>query len=203
MLERIALILDMLPFVGLFLWVVGHISHIIPRAMAKRIARMEDTWDKNTVEPDRLGLLTILVPAFLLATPGLVRLIMGIPTAMSIWMLVLSAMFTAFVLFTNHTPCLRYDDAGIYIRGSNGKVWFLPWHQITDVRWQMGTSLTGRINRSRPLTPVVAIYYSSDLFGKPMTAVYYLDPTTERGISRFLAAWNARHPEEVLSDFEE
>jgi len=199
MLERIALILDMIPFIGLFLWAVVNLSHIIPRAMAKRIARMEDTWDKNTVEPDRLGLLTILVPAFLLAIPGLVRLIMGIPTAMSIWMLVLSAMFTAFVLFTNHTPCLRYDDTGIYIRGRNGKVWFLPWHQITDVRWQMGTSLTGRINRSRPLAPVVAIYYSSDLFGKPMTAVYYLDPTTERGISRFMAAWDARHPQDMQS----
>ena len=196
MLERIALILDMLPFVGLFLWVVGNISHIIPRAMAKRIARMEDEWEKNTVETDRLGLLTILVPAFLLAIPGLVRLVMGIPTAMSNWMLVLSAIFTAFVLLTNCKPCLRYDDAGIYIRGGNGKVWFLPWHQITDVQWQMGASLTGRINRSRPLTPVVAIYYSSDLFGKPITDVYYLNPSTERGISRFMAAWDARHPKE-------
>lgn len=74
-------------------------------------------------------------------------------------------------------------------------MWFLPWHQITDVQWQMGASLTGRINRSRPFTPVVAIYYSSDLFSKPMTAVYYLDPTTERGISRFMAVWYTRHPE--------
>ena len=75
-------------------------------------------------------------------------------------------------------------------------MWFLPWHQITDVQWQMGASLTGRINRSRPLTPVVAIYYSSDLFGKPITDVYYLNPSTERGISHFMAAWYARHPKE-------
>lgn len=70
MLERIALILDTFPFLGLFLWIAGNISHIIPRAMAKRIMRKEDEWDKNTVETDRLGLLAILVPAFVFAIPG-------------------------------------------------------------------------------------------------------------------------------------
>jgi len=92
-------------------------------------------------------------------------------------------------------PKLRYDSTGIQIHVGLGKAFSLPWQQVTSVQWQMGR----RINRSRPYTPVVAIYYSTSLFGKPMTDVYYLDPTMDRGISRFMAAWDARHPQDMQS----
>ena len=202
MLEHLALILDCFPFVSIFLLVMGYNSHIIPRAMAKRIARMEDSWDKNTVEADRLGLLAVLTPAFGLAVPGLFRLVTGLATAFSYWMIILAAAFTAFVLFMNATPRLRYDCTGVYVRVENGKELHLLWHQITSVQWQIGGSPAHTFRRASHDAPVVAIYYSSMLLGRPATDVCYLDPTTDRGISRFMAAWDARHPEEVLSNFD-
>ena len=203
MLEKIALILDVLPAVLLFLLVIGGISHVIPRAMAKRISRMEDAWDKDSVESDRLGLLVFISPAFSLVLAGLFRLITGLMTAYSGGLLLMGGGFAVFVLFMKSKPLLRYDTMGIHMHIGFGKTVFLPWHQITSVQWQIGASLTHQFNRSRPLTPVVAIYYTTSLFGKPTTEVCYLDPTTDRGISRFIAMWNTRHPEEALSNFEE
>ena len=203
MLEKIALILDVLPAAILFLLVIGSISHVIPRAMAKRISRMEDSWDRDSVENDRLGLLVFMMPAFALILAGLFRLVTGLMTSYSGGLLLMGSGFAAFVLFTHSTPLLRYDTTGIHMRIGFGKTVFLPWNQITSVQWVDGTSLPQRFNRARPLTPVVAVFYSSSLFGKPYDDVCYLDPTTDRGISRFMATWNARHPEEVLSHFEE
>ena len=203
MLEKIALIVDFAPFAFIFLWIAGYNSHFIPRAMAKRIARREDSWDKNTVEADRLGLMTFLIPAFAIALPGLFRLVTGLSTAFSGWMIIMAGLFTAFVLYMNATPLLRYDSTGVYVRDESGKNIHLLWHQITSVQWQIGGSPNHTFRRARPDMPVVAVYYSSMFLGRPASDVCYLDPTTHRGISRFLAAWNARHPEEVLSDFEE
>ena len=80
MLEKIALILDFAPFAVIFLIVVCYNTHAIPRAMAKRILRREDSWDKDTVEEDRLGVLLFLTPAFGFAVPGLFRLVTGLFT---------------------------------------------------------------------------------------------------------------------------
>ena len=60
MLEKIALIVDFAPFAVIFLIVACYNTHAIPRAMAKRISRREDSWDKDTVEEDRLGVLLFL-----------------------------------------------------------------------------------------------------------------------------------------------
>lgn len=203
MLEKIALILDFAPFAVIFLIVACYNTHAIPRAMAKRIARREDSWDRDTVEEDRLGVLLFLTPAFGFAVPGLFRLVTGLFTPVSGGLLLMGGVFAAFVLFSSSTPLLRYDTMGIHVRIGFGKTVFLPWYQITSVQWQIGESQARPFNRVRPDMPVVAIYYTSNLFGRPTTEVYYLDPTTQRGISRFMAAWEARHPEEVLSDFEE
>ena len=203
MIEKIALILDFAPFAVIFFMVACYNAHIIPRAMAKRIARTEDSWDKDTVEDDRLGVLMFLTPAFGFAVPGLFRLVTGLFTPVSGGLLLMGGVFAAFVLFSSSTPLLRYDTMGIHVRIGFGKTVFLPWHQIAAVQWQIGESQARPFNRVRPDMPVVAIYYMSSLFGRPTTEVYYLDPTTQRGISRFMAAWDARHPEEVLSDFEE
>lgn len=203
MLEKIALILDFAPFAVIFLIVVCYNTHAIPRAMAKRIARREDSWDRDTVEEDRLGVLLFLTPAFGFAVPGLFRLVTGLFTPYSGGLLLMGCAFAAFVLFSSSTPLLRYDTMGIHIRVGFGKTAYLPWHQITSVQWQIGTQQERRFRSSRFHTPVVAVCYSSTLFGRPTTEVCYLDPTTHRGISRFLAMWNTRHPEEVLSNFEE
>lgn len=203
MLEKIALILDFAPFAVIFLIVVCYNTHAIPRAMAKRIARREDSWDGDTVEEDRLGVLLFLTPAFGFAVPGLFRLVTGLFTPYSGGLLLMGCAFAAFVLFSSSTPLLRYDTMGIHIRVGFGKTAYLPWHQITSVQWQIGTQQERRFRSSRFHTPVVAVCYSSTLFGRPTTEVCYLDPTTHRGISRFLAMWNTRHPEEVLSNFEE
>lgn len=203
MLEKIALILDFAPFAVIFLIVVCYNTHAIPRAMAKRIARREDSWDRDTVEEDRLGVLLFLTPAFGFAVPGLFRLVTGLFTPYSGGLLLMGCAFAAFVLFSSSTPLLRYDTMGIHIRVGFGKTAYLPWHQITSVQWQIGTQQERRFRSSRFHTPVVAVCYSSTLFGRPTTEVCYLDPTAHRGISRFLAMWNTRHPEEVLSNFEE
>lgn len=203
MLEKIALILDFAPLAVIFLIVVCYNTHAIPRAMAKRIARREDSWDRDTVEEDRLGVLLFLTPAFGFAVPGLFRLVTGLFTPYSGGLLLMGCAFAAFVLFSSSTPLLRYDTMGIHIRVGFGKTAYLPWHQITSVQWQIGTQQERRFRSSRFHTPVVAVCYSSTLFGRPTTEVCYLDPTTHRGISRFLAMWNTRHPEEVLSNFEE
>lgn len=203
MLEKIALILDFAPLAVIFLIVVCYNTHAIPRAMAKRIARREDSWDRDTVEEDRLGVLLFLTPAFGFAVPGLFRLVTGLFTPYSGGLLLMGCAFAAFVLFSSSTPLLRYDTMGIHIRVGFGKTAYLPWHQITSVQWQIGTQQERRFRSSRFHTPVVAVCYSSTLFGRPTTEVCYLDPTTHRGISRFLTMWNTRHPEEVLSNFEE
>jgi hypothetical protein len=203
MLEKIALILDFAPFAVIFLIVACYNTHAIPRAMAKRIARREDSWDRDTVEEDRLGVLLFLTPAFGFAVPGLFRLVTGLSTAFSGWMIIMAGLFTAFVLYMNATPLLRYDSTGVYVRDESGKNIHLLWHQITSVQWQIGGSPNHTFRRARPDMPVVAVYYSSMFLGRPASDVCYLDPTTHRGISRFLAAWNARHPEEVLSNFDE
>ena len=203
MLEKIALILDFAPLAVIFLIVVCYNTHAIPRAMAKRISRREDSWDKDTVEEDRLGVLLFLTPAFAIALPGLFRLVTGLSTAFSGWMIIMAGLFTAFVLYMNATPLLRYDSTGVYVRDESGKNIHLLWHQITSVQWQIGGSPNHTFRRARPDMPVVAVYYSSMFLGRPASDVCYLDPTTHRGISRFLAAWNARHPEEVLSNFDE
>ena len=203
MLEKIALILDFAPLAVIFLIVVCYNTHAIPRAMAKRIARREDSWDRDTVEEDRLGVLLFLTPAFGFAVPGLFRLVTGLFTPYSGGLLLMGCAFAAFVLFSSSTPLLRYDTMGIHIRVGFGKTAYLPWHQITSVQWQIGTQQERRFRSSRFHTPVVAVCYSSTLFGRPTTEVCYLDPTAHRGISRFLAMWNTRHPEEVLSNFEE
>lgn len=203
MLEKIALILDFAPFAVIFLIVVCYNTHAIPRAMAKRIARREDSWDRDTVEEDRLGVLLFLTPAFGFAVPSLFRLVTGLFTPYSGGLLLMGCAFAVFVLFSSSTPLLRYDTMGIHIRVGFGKTAYLPWHQITSVQWQIGTQQERRFRSSRFHTPVVAVCYSSTLFGRPTTEVCYLDPTTHRGISRFLAMWNTRHPEEVLSNFEE
>ena len=203
MLEKIALILDFAPLAVIFLIVVCYNTHAIPRAMAKRISQREDSWDRDTVEEDRLGVLLFLTPAFGFAVPGLFRLVTGLFTPYSGGLLLMGCAFAAFVLFSSSTPLLRYDTMGVHMRIGFGRTAYLPWHQITSVQWQIGTQQERRFRSSRFHTPVVAVCYSSTLFGRPTTEVCYLDPTTHRGISRFLAAWNARHPEEVLSDFEE
>lgn len=203
MLEKIALILDFAPLAVIFLIVVCYNTHAIPRAMAKRIARREDSWDRDTVEEDRLGVLLFLTPAFGFAVPGLFRLVTGLFTPYSGGLLLMGCAFAAFVLFSSSTPLLRYDTMGIHIRVGFGKTAYLPWHQITSVQWQIGGSPNHTFRRARPDMPVVAIYYSSTFLGRPASDVCYLDPTTHRGISRFLAMWNTRHPEEVLSNFEE
>ena len=203
MLEKIALILDFAPLAVIFLIVVCYNTHTIPRAMAKRISQREDSWDRDTVEEDRLGVLLFLTPAFGFAVPGLFRLVTGLFTPYSGGLLLMGCAFAAFVLFSSSTPLLRYDTMGVHMRIGFGRTAYLPWHQITSVQWQIGTQQERRFRSSRFHTPVVAVCYSSTLFGRPTTEVCYLDPTTHRGISRFLAAWNARHPEEVLSDFEE
>ena len=203
MLEKIALILDFAPFAVIFLIVVCYNTHAIPRAMAKRISRREDSWDKDTVEEDRLGVLLFLTPAFGFAVPGLFRLVTGLFTPVAGGLLLMGGAFAAFVLVSSSTPLLRYDTMGVHVRVGFGKTVFLPWHQITSVQWQIGTQQERRFRSSRFHTPVVAVCYSSTLFGRPTTEVCYLDPTTQRGISRFLAMWNTRHPEEVLSNFEE
>ena len=203
MLEKIALIMDFAPFAVIFLIVACYNTHAIPRAMAKRISRREDSWDKDTVEEDRPGVLLFLTPAFAIALPGLFRLVTGLSTAFSGWMIIMAGLFTAFVLVSSSTPLLRYDTMGVHVRVGFGKTVFLPWHQITSVQWQIGKNNERQSPGSRPLTPVVAIYYTASLFGRPASEVCYLDPTTQRGISRFLAMWNTRHPEEVLSNFEE
>ena len=203
MLEKIALILDFAPFAVIFLIVVCYNTHAIPRAMAKRIARREDSWDKDTVEEDRLGVLLFLTPAFGFAVPGLFRLVTGLFTPVAGGLLLMGGAFAAFVLVSSSTPLLRYDTMGVHVRVGFGKTVFLPWHQISSVQWQIGTQQERRFRSSRFHTPVVAVCYSSTLFGRPTTEVCYLDPTTQRGISRFLAMWNTRHPEEVLSNFEE
>ena len=203
MLEKIALILDFAPFAVIFLIVACYNTHAIPRAMAKRIARREDSWDRDTVEEDHLGVLLFLTPAFGFAVPGLFRLVTGLFTPAAGELLLMGGAFAAFVLFSSSTPLLRYDTMGIHIRIGFGRTAYLPWHQITSVQWQIGASQARQFNRARPDMPVVAIHYSSILFGRPTTEVCYLDPTTHRGISRFLAMWNTRHPEEVLSNFEE
>ena len=203
MLEKIALILDFAPLAVIFLIVVCYNTHAIPRAMAKRISRREDSWDKDTVEEDRPGVLLFLTPAFAIALPGLFRLVTGLSTAFSGWMIIMAGLFTAFVLYMNATPLLRYDSTGVYVRDESGKNIHLLWHQITSVQWQIGGSPNHTFRRARPDMPVVAVYYSSMFLGRPASDVCYLDPTTHRGISRFLAAWNARHPEEVLSNFDE
>ena len=203
MLEKIALIVDFAPFAVIFLIVVCYNTHAIPRAMAKRISRREDSWDKDTVEEDRLGVLLFLTPAFGFAVSGLFRLVTGLFTPVAGGLLLMGGAFAAFVLVSSSTPLLRYDTMGVHVRVGFGKTVFLPWHQITSVQWQIGTQQERRFRSSRFHTPVVAVCYSSTLFGRPTTEVCYLDPTTQRGISRFLAAWNARHPEEVLSNFEE
>ena len=203
MLEKIALILDFAPLAVIFLIVVCYNTHAIPRAMAKRISRREDSWDKDTVEEDRFGVLLFLTPAFGFAVPGLFRLVTGLFTPIAGGLLLMGGAFAAFVLVSSSTPLLHYDTMGIHIRIGFGKTVFLPWHQITSVQWEIGASQARRSNRVRPGMPVVAIYYTASLFGRPTTEVCYLDPTTQRGISRFLAMWNTRHPEEVLSNFEE
>ena len=203
MLEKIALILDFAPFAVIFLIVVCYNTHAIPRAMAKRISRREDSWDKDTVEEDLLGVLLFLTPAFGFAVPGLFRLVTGLFTPVAGGLLLMGGAFAAFVLVSSSTPLLRYDTMGVHVRVGFGKTVFLPWHQITSVQWQIGTQQERRFRSSRFHTPVVAVCYSSTLFGRPTTEVCYLDPTTQRGISRFLAMWNTRHPEEVLSNFEE
>lgn len=203
MLEKIAMIVDFAPFAVIFLIVACYNTHAIPRAMAKRISRREDSWDKDTVEEDRFGVLLFLTPAFGFAVPGLFRLVTGLFTPYSGGLLLMGCAFAAFVLFSSSTPLLRYDTMGIHIRVGFGKTAYLPWHQITSVQWQIGTQQERRFRSSRFHTPVVAVCYSSTLFGRPTTEVCYLDPTTQRGISRFLAMWNTRHPEEVLSNFEE
>ena len=203
MLEKIALILDFAPLAVIFLIVVCYNTHAIPRAMAKRISRREDSWDKDTVEEDRLGVLLFLTPAFGFAVPGLFRLVTGLFTPVAGGLLLMGGAYAAFVLVSSATPLLRYDTMGVHVRVGFGKTVFLPWHQITSVQWQIGTQQERRFRSSRFHTPVVAVCYSSTLFGSPTTEVCYLDPTTHRGISRFLAMWNTRHPEEVLSNFEE
>ena len=203
MLEKIALIMDFAPFAVIFLIVVCYNTHAIPRAMAKRISRRDDSWDKDTVEEDRLGVLLFLTPAFGFAVPGLFRLVTGLFTPVAGGLLLMGGAFAAFVLVSSSTPLLRYDTMGVHVRVGFGKTVFLPWHQITSVQWQIGTQQERRFRSSRFHTPVVAVCYSSTLFGRPTTEVCYLDPTTQRGISRFLAMWNTRHPEEVLSNFEE
>ena len=203
MLEKIALILDFAPFAFIFLIVAFYNTHAIPRAMAKRISRTEDKWDRDTVEEDRLGVLLFLTPAFGFAVPGLFRLVTGLFTPVAGGLLLMGGAFAAFVLFSSSTPLLRYDTMGIHMRIGFGRTAYLPWHQITSVQWQIGTQQERRFRSSRFHTPVVAVCYSSTLFGRPTTEVCYLDPTTHRGISRFLAMWNTRHPEEVLSNFEE
>lgn len=203
MLEKIALIMDFAPFAVIFLIVVCYNTHAIPRAMAKRISRREDSWDKDTVEEDRLGVLLFLTPAFGFAVPGLFRLVTGLFTPVAGELLLMGGAFAAFVLVSSSTPLLRYDTMGVHVRVGFGKTVFLPWHQITSVQWQLGKNNERQSPGSRPLTPVVAIYYTASLFGRPTTEVCYLEPTTHRGISRFLAMWNTRHPEEVLSNFEE
>ena len=203
MLERIALILDFAPLAVIFLIVVCYNTHAIPRTMAKRIARREDSWDKDTVEEDRLGVLLFLTPAFGFAVPGLFRLVTGLFTPVAGELLLMGGAFAAFVLVSSSTPLLRYDTMGVHVRVGFGKTVFLPWHQITSVQWQIGRQQERWFRSSIFHTPVVAVCYSSTLFGRPTTEVCYLDPTTQRGISRFLAMWNTRHPEEVLSNFEE
>lgn len=203
MLEKIALIMDFAPFAVIFLIVVCYNTHAIPRAMAKRISRREDSWDKDTVEEDRLGVLLFLTPAFGFAVPGLFRLVTGLFTPVAGGLLLMGGAFAAFVLVSSSTPLLRYDTMGVHVRIGFGRTAYLPWHQITSVQWQIGTQQERRFRSSRFHTPVVAVCYSSTLFGRPTTEVCYLDPTTHRGISRFLAMWNTRHPEEVLSNFEE
>ena len=203
MLEKIALIVDFAPFAVIFLIVVCYNTHAIPRAMAKRISRREDSWDKDTVEEDRLGVLLFLTPAFGFAVPGLFRLVTGLFTPVAGGLLLMGGAFAAFVLVSSSTPLLRYDTMGVHVRIGFGRTAYLPWHQITSVQWQIGTQQERRFRSSRFHTPVVAVCYSSTLFGRPTTEVCYLDPTTHRGISRFLAMWNTRHPEEVLSNFEE
>ena len=203
MLEKIALIVDFAPFAVIFLIVACYNTHAIPRAMAKRISRREDSWDKDTVEEDRLGVLLFLTPAFGFAVPGLFRLVTGLFTPVAGGLLLMGGAFAAFVLVSSSTPLLRYDTMGIHVRIGFGRTAYLPWHQITSVQWQIGTQQERRFRSSRFHTPVVAVCYSSTLFGRPTTEVCYLDPTTQRGISRFLAMWNMRHPEEVLSNFEE
>ena len=203
MLEKIALILDFAPLAVIFLIVVCYNTHAIPRAMAKRISRREDSWDKDTVEEDRLGVLLFLTPAFGFAVPGLFRLVTGLFTPVAGGLLLMGGAFAAFVLVSSSTPLLRYDTMGVHVRIGFGRTAYLPWHQITSVQWQIGTQQERRFRSSRFHTPVVAVCYSSTLFGRPTTEVCYLDPTTHRGISRFLAMWNTRHPEEVLSNFEE
>ena len=203
MLEKIALIVDFAPFAVIFLIVACYNTNAIPRAMAKRISRREDSWNKDTVEEDRLGVLLFLTPAFGFAVPGLFRLVTGLFTPVAGGLLLMGGAFAAFVLVSSSTPLLRYDTMGIHVRIGFGRTAYLPWHQITSVQWQIGESQARPFNRVRPDMPVVAIYYTSSLFGRPTTEVCYLDPTTQRGISRFLAMWNTRHPEEVLSNFEE
>ena len=203
MLEKIALIVDFAPFAVIFLIVACYNTHAIPRAMAKRISRREDSWDKDTVEEDRLGVLLFLTPAFGFAVPGLFRLVTGLFTPGAGGLLLMGGAFAAFVLVSSSTPLLRYDTMGVHMRIGFGRTAYLPWHQITSVQWQLGKNNERQSPGSRPLTPVVAIYYTASLFGRSTTEVCYLDPTTQRGISRFLAMWNTRHPEEVLSNFEE
>ena len=70
MLEKIALILDFAPFAVIFLIVACYNTHAIPRAMAKRIARREDSWDRDTVEEDHLGVLLFLTPPLASLCPG-------------------------------------------------------------------------------------------------------------------------------------
>ena len=196
MTEKIAVFLDYAAVALFFLWIVGHLFRIIPHALARRIAKREPEWNRDTVETDRFGLIVILFPAIALSLPGLFRLVTGLSTGVSLGMLLLAAVFTAAVLFNNMGPRLRYNGRGIYVRGGNGKEYFVPWERIQSVQWQIGGDPSRKLYHKRPRLPTVVIRYTAELFGKTVTDIYYLDPTLERGIRRFTETWCARHGEE-------
>ncbi len=181
---------------GIFaLWVLGYVTHLIPRLLARRIARQEKTWSRDTVEDDRLGLWLTLLPVPIAVLPCLIRLCLGIPAEYTWGILLITGIFIGAVLFRGIGPHLRYDDTGITLRASNGKEYLIPWHRVISVEWQIGKRRDRKWHPTKPHMPTVAIRYSTELFGKAITDVYFLDPTQMRGISRFLAAWDTRRPQ--------
>lgn len=201
--ETISLILNYVAIGFLILWAVANVTRILPFLLAKRIVRREGEWDSDTVEFDRLGVFLTVLPAPVMALPWLFRLVCGLPTQTSWAFLLLAFVFAGAVLFQTTGSQLRYNDEGIFIRGGNGKEYFIPEARILSVTWQIGNRRDGKKNRLRSGTPTVAIRYQSDLFGKPVTDVYFLYPEKMRGISRFLAFRESKNKETAEKNKEE
>lgn len=190
MVDTVVWIAEAVALAVFILWALGYGTRLIPRLLAWRVARLEreGSWTRDTVEYDPLGVLLTVLPAPVAAVPCLLRWILGTHDARSSAILLIAVLYAAAILFQTTAPRLRYNAEGIFLRAANGKAYFIPYSRIAAVEIRRGTD-SQRKWRKRHLRPLLIIRYDTHLPGRLTRDSEVLDPSSLRGVRRFLNTW--------------